>query len=268
MEAQEVVRRIGLPIIKRENGLYACPVCEVWERAEPNQVGVHFVTHWSEIGVKHPPTGKDMVDCPFDGCTVRRARHGLISHLGYVHDLDRATATGVARTAGFNLDVYLAGPPPKKKGKGAYRSIKDLSPEDQETLRAHWREEAARRREEELARKRGGLAVEEVNCPLCEFKCLRKNLSAHLQTKRHGLSRDEANRVARDGTAARQPRNLPARVEAGPEPVVSGLIDPTDAAIAVVQSQVNGHGVPAHLLPDVMHYVELTRELAAKLREA
>jgi hypothetical protein len=80
----------------------------------------------------------------------------------------------------------------------------------------------------------------------------------------------ERSRINREKAAAKQVevRHLPAPVEAPlPKPLQRGVIDPTDAALAVIESQVNGHGVPAHLLHDVVMYVDHTRELARKLRD-
>lgn len=253
MEADEIVRRMGLPIVIGAGGQLACPVCLI-EHPLMRTVGVHMMKHWKEAGVDWDsvPKGKDKVKCP--RCNSPFTRGSLAGHLT-THGMAQAEAIGFCRTYGFDLDTY-AHVEDTPKVKYNVR-IAELSPEDQEALRTKWREDSAR--------KRGERSMVKVQCPLCEFACLRKNLSAHLQTKRHGLSPAEANRIARDGAPPRQERNLPAVQTQSPPP--SDLVDPTEAALAVVQSQVNGHGVPAHLLPDVMQYVDHTRELAQKLRD-
>lgn len=281
MEAKETLRRIGLPIIKLPDGTYACPVCEVYVKAEAKSVGTHFVKHWAEIGVKHRPTGSDLVKCPH--CTMRFKRHALSGHLRGVHKIEQATAVGLARTLDFDLDTYLA-PTPQveewtpRKQTSTYVKIGDMTPEEQERTRQHWRDEAARKREDKAAGtvtdRRTPTYTAVVQCPIpaCDYQGQRKNMPGHLQSGRHRIERLKANRMAREAVMVGEPRNLPARVEKESSTReehhdLTVMIDPTDAALAVVQSQVNGHGVPTHLLPDVVHYVDATRELAAKLRE-
>lgn len=107
------------------------------------------------------------------------------------------------------------------------KKVSDMTPEEHAQAKAYWRDERRRKSEKDVA---AGKVKRKVGRPRKE-----------------------------------EVRHLPATVKQTKHAPI--LIDPADAAIAVVQSQVNGHGVPAHLLHDVIQYVDHTRELAAKLRE-
>jgi hypothetical protein len=82
-----------------------------------------------------------------------------------------------------------------------------------------------------------------------------------------GSKRGPKPKVDRTGTRNKA-TSLPAVIvgHKGTQGVDFGQIAPSDIAIAVVQSQVNGM-MPTGLLPDVVLYVDHTRELIAKLRD-
>jgi hypothetical protein len=133
--------------------------------------------------------------------------------------------------------------------------------------------------------------MEYVECPFdgCGAVQRRKQMYKHLESVHvvehrkalrlvRGLPAAERQEAARSnlpyrnshvgsGGPKKRPAMVPAPVvvEAARVRVVS--VDPTEAALAVVESQVNGHGVPVHLLQDVMQYIDATREICAKLRE-
>lgn len=125
-----------------------------------------------------------------------------------------------------------------------------------------------------------------IDCPEhCGAVQRRKNMRTHLMSVHH-WQRLAANQYAREAHKSRHTtlqRRQPDTRQRGkssasaavvhkprqqmpPPPRVNfTAINPSDIAIGVVQSQVNGH-IPSHLLPDVINYVDHTRDIVAALR--
>lgn len=131
-----------------------------------------------------------------------------------------------------------------------------------------------------------GQMVQLVDCPQgCGAVTKRKRLYQHLEAV-HKIEHRAALRLGREAqvsestvtrigtrTHGRPPaRNKPTGMRVltphkGTQSVDFADIDPAEIAVAVVQSQVNGT-IQTSLLPDVILYVDHTRELVGKLRAA
>ena len=282
----EIVRRLGLPIGQGE-GMHYCPVCNMGA-ATAQGFGPHFNIHWREAGVARDdvPTAADRsAPCPF--CAHRGRRDLLIAHLKTEHEVDNGVARGIARTAGFDLTAYLARVPDDPRGPEGRVSKGDT---------AHTPQPKKQKQNE-----RGQHLIE------CAEKCgavqRRKNMTTHLR-RVHDYTPEQARgfiktapqsrfkspqkrtnptRRKRDGNGnavdanttespdARWLASPPAVIETPPPSSQGSInftaINPTDIAIGVVQSQANGT-IPTDLLPNVIDYIEHTRDIVAKLRAA
>lgn len=130
---------------------------------------------------------------------------------------------------------------------------------------------------------------DKVACPECTSRVNRSSLAQHLMM-RHDTPQMEANGMARVyGFTLHPPKpETPAKRKSGRPPKDKSLalvkpepkpkptptptpgpdwttIDPSEIAVGVVLSQANG-SMPTALLPDVIAYVDHTRDLIGKLR--
>jgi len=259
IDPHEIVRRIGLPVLVNDRGWHVCPVCNVaYEHAQ--SLGPHMRIHWQEAGVKLsdiPSVTNGRTTCPVCGISARRG--SLSAHLQGKHGTTGPEGNGIARVHGFDLDTYLSPPakpePPAKKAKPSYEK------------RQH----------------------QFVVCPHGECGAIqrRKQMPRHLESV-HGVEHYEAFDVVRSLPTSRATKPVKSKLPTTGRPRVSQVvavvepaqrkvevevpavldyraIAPADIAIGVVQSQINGE-LPTALLPDVLDYIDRTRDLVAKLR--
>ena len=191
------------------------------------------------------------IDCP-EGCGYQAKRSNMASHLmggkhGWEKDRTWATIKDLPAVAG---SVAVR----KRQASG-------LSPLSYESR-----------------------VAELVDCPQgCGAVTRRKRVHQHLENV-HKIEHRAALRLGREapvsestvtrlgeGKHGRPPaRNKPTGMKVlaprqGTQGVDFTMVDPAEIAIAVVQSQVNGL-IQTSLLPDVVMYVDHTRELIGKLR--
>ncbi len=280
----EIVRRIGQAVTVNERGRFACPVCNM-DFETPQALGPHFRLHWQEAGValRDIPNTKDKRSaCP--ECKMPLRSHSMVGHLVAKHQWDRAAATGYCRTAGFDLDAYL-NPPPAPP-----------APEPKATIKVTGKAKVKPKHKVPYDEWQQQFVV----CPDGECGAVhrRKYMKRHIEAV-HGKPSQEAIDLTRSLPKSNHKKSVQSKTyKPGRPPQAKALvaaldvvepngvtpppsdkpftegapsgfdftaISPTDIAIGVVQSQVNGT-MPTNLLPDVITYVDHTRDLIDRLR--
>lgn len=207
----------------------------------------------------------DLVRCPFPECTYTAKRSNMWLHI---------------RSQKHRAE--LGGDPDDKVLKRSWldrATIIRSDGGDQRTQAAR----ASRAPATDVVPTRVPRQNELVRCPVgtcTSAPLMRQNLPRHLtgvhkwSTHRASAARRELRAWDRilDDPAIVLPAAVPAVVRVVQEEIPTipnsfAEIDPTDIAIAVVQSQVNGHGLPMDLIPDLIAYVDTTRTLVARIRE-
>ena len=269
IDPHEIIRRIGQPVVERD-GRHWCPVCNVpFEHAQA--LGPHFRLHWQEAGVALkdiPNVNEGRFNCP--ECSVSLRRGSMVGHLHGKHGWERPVANGLSRTFGFDLDAYL-NPPPKPEPEPKAKTKKHKPNYEERQLQfvvcPFGECGAVHRRKYMIRHLRALHDVDRMDAPGMARSLPATNHKKSIQSKLTTIGRPRQSRaldVIEPDSTTPPPSTAPLF-----ENVASAFdftaISPTDIAIGVVQSQLNGT-MPTAILPDVIVYVDHTRTLIDQLR--
>lgn len=218
----------------------------------------------------------DRVICPFPGCEHTCSRNNLLGHFRTAKHRDSfPNLHAQALRPMIERAPRVDGQPPTERHLSGRRQASEREPTPRSLSTAP---RAVAKRRQRRERKN-----QQVRCPDCDAIVQRGNLQRHVMGRHPQIPIESARRWARELPAVSQgssaqgsspesaaglalvDRQLPTAALLDSEPNPWHAIDGTDIALGVVLSQVNG-SFRVELLPEVVAYVDHTRQLVGRLR--